>query len=116
MNPWHQVIARSVARNPVSGTLTRIRPDGDLSVTLDMTPIQYQEKSQATGGSVEQTAVKWMIPAMSLEKTGFPLPPRAGDLLFFPSLREHCRIDLVVRGMAGGEIVRWDVSVTGDSV
>jgi hypothetical protein len=110
---WHGVIERAVDRHPVSCTLVRMGTP-DVSVTLNVTPQQFQEQPVATAGSVVQQSQRWMIPAARLAATTWPGPPREGDLMIFPLLKTQARIDTAAPGLAGGEVVRWDVTLTGD--
>lgn len=109
---WHAVINRAVDRNPVPATLVRIGSP-DVEVTLNVAPIQYRDTAAETGGDVTQRINRWMVPAQRLAATVFPLPPSEGDLLIVPSLSMQARVEVVEPGFAGGDVVRWDLTIQG---
>jgi hypothetical protein len=109
---WHDMIEDAVDRNPVAATLVRIG-DQDTEVTLAIAPMQYQETTTLSAPGAPQTTRKWMVPGRRLAVTGFPVPPVAGDLIRVPSLGIEARIATVGAGIAGGEVVRWDILEEG---
>lgn len=108
---WNGIIERAVDRNPVSVTLIRIG-NPDVEVTLNATPIQYKDTTSESTGTA-QTGTRWMVPARRLAATTFPKPPRVGDMLLVPSLGVEARVEIAEPGFAGGEPVRWDLTILG---
>lgn len=112
MPDWHAIVERAVDRNRVSTTLTRYGSP-DVEVAIAMSPIQFTDRAEATGGSTTQQVTRWMAPARRLAATGLPLPPRVGDVLAVPSLGLQARVLVAAPGFAGGEVVRWDLTIEG---
>lgn len=109
---WHSVIERAVDRNPVVATLLRYGPP-DVEATLNISQISYREVATEAGGSTKQQVGRWMVPARRLSDTGFPLPPREGDMLLIPALGLQARVTIADPGFAGGDLARWDLTVEG---
>ena len=110
--PWHSLIEDAADRNSVAATLTRIgSPDFDAAIGI--MPMQFQETSQTSGGNVIQQTRRWVVPARRLAATGYPVPILPGDILRVPSLGVEARIGVVGSGIAGGEVVRWDITEEG---
>jgi hypothetical protein len=110
--PWHDVIERAVDRNPVAAVLVRIG-DPDIECHLNITPMQYQETVGSPVPGVSQGSRRWMVPARRLAAAGFPVPIRQGDLIRISSLGIEARINVVGPGIAGGDVVRWDITEEG---
>ena len=109
---WHDIIEDAVDRNPVPAVLVRIGSP-DVEVALSVAPIQYQETTTLSAPGAPQTTRKWMAPGRRLASAGFPVPPVTGDLIRIPSLGTEARIATVGAGIAGGEVVRWDILEEG---
>lgn len=111
MADWHAIIEHAVERHPVAATL--VRPGTpDVSASITVTAIQYQEQAEPSGGSAVQQTQRWLIPARRLAATTFPDPPRPGDYLVLAGLGT-LRLTVVGPGMAGGQVVRYDVTGEG---
>jgi hypothetical protein len=113
MMDWHAVIERAVDRNRVVAILTRIG-DPDVDVEIGVAPIQYQDTTQE-GARLDQQTNRWMVPARRLSDTDFPLPPLPGDMLRIAALGLAARVETAAPGFAGGEVVRWDLTILGGS-
>jgi hypothetical protein len=109
---WHAIIERAVDRNAVPATLLRYG-DPDAEATLTVSPISYRDVPTEAGGSVRQQIARWMVPARRLAATTYPLPPREGDMLLIPDLGLQARVTVADPGFAGGDLVRWDLTVEG---
>ena len=112
---WHAVIERMVDRHPVPAVLVRFGTT-DVEKAITVAHLAYNDQAVPTGGSTTQQSDRWMAPARRLEATGFPLPPREGDVLMVPSLGFQGRVTVAAPGFAGGQLVRWDLSVEGPGV
>lgn len=112
MPDWHAIVERAVDRNRVSTTLTRYGSP-DVTVTIAMSPIQFVDRAEQTGGSTTQQVTRFMAPARRLEATGLPMPPRVGDVLSVPALGLEARVLVAAPGFAGGEVVRYDITIEG---
>lgn len=109
---WHKIIEDAVDRNPVSATFTRIGSP-DVEVTLNITAIQFTEQVGDTAGNVVQQRRRWMVPARRFAALAYPSPLVPGDLIRIPLLGVDARIGVVGPGLAGGDVVRWDVTEEG---
>lgn len=109
---WHDIIEDAVDRNPIAAVLVRIG-DPDTEAPLNVTPMQYQETTDARVPGVPQGSRQWMVPARRLAAAGYPIPVQPGDLIRVPALVIEARIGVVGLGIAGGEVVRWDITEEG---
>jgi hypothetical protein len=109
---WHKIVEAAVDRNPVTATFVRIG-DPDIEASLAVTPMQFIEQVGDTSGNVVQQRRKWMVPARRLASLDYPLPIIPGDLIRVPMLGVEARIGIVGPGLAGGEVVRWDITEEG---
>jgi hypothetical protein len=110
--PWHNIVEDCADRNSVAATLTRIGQT-DTEVAINVMPMQYTETQVPTGGNVVQQTRRWVIPARRLAATGYPVPVVPGDILRIASLGLEARVGIVGPGIAGGEVVRWDITEEG---
>lgn len=106
--------ATTTLQDETGPATARIISDEETSVSIKVVPIQFRERDVDTGGGVVQQTNYWMIPARRLKATSFPYPPKPGDRMIFDA--EIVTIDDVGQGVACGEVVRWDVGVTGQQL
>ena len=116
MSKWDDMVNRAVDKHGVSCRMIRLAdPDvpgsADVEVSIQVALINFKEYDQPSGGDLTQQYRRYLIPAVRLRATGFPVPPRPGDRMIFAD--EVTTVKSVGPAIAAGAEARYDVEVLG---